>query len=176
MNCKIFEERLEDFLEERLSSDEGEAFRAHEHACPQCNELLKDAHFAREVTQTAFPKQEWVPSPHFFSRLWQSIESEQSQGFSWLGIRDLALRFVIGVALIMTILIGIDIFSGPRSNENQLSTENYLETQGTPDSFRDVIIGDLSTNRDQLLQNLLQRDRQQPAVEPKEPPSNKNQK
>lgn len=181
MNCKIFKERLEGFLEEELGAGEVEAFRSHGQICPQCHELLEDAKFARHVTRTAFPQDEWVASPHFFSRLWQSIENEQSQGFSWLGIRDLAIRFVMGVAMIMVILIGIEILSIPRLNENQLAIENYMEAPGAPDSFRDVIIGDLSANRDQLLQNLLQRDRQQsapprPVVESPESPSNKIQK
>lgn len=162
MNCRLFEDRLEEFLEARSSDMERKAFLQHEQLCPRCHEQLEDARFAREVTRTAFPQEEWTVPPYFFSHLWQAIDADRVDGFSWSGLRDLALRFSAGVALIMTILIGVNIFSSSRSSETQAAIENYLDAPGASDSLRDILIGDLKVNRDELLQNLLQRDRVQP--------------
>ena len=163
MNCPGFQKHLESFLDGQLTRADAEAFDAHAQVCKQCRTYLEDARFAQTVTRTAFPARELAPSPQFFSRLWQSIEREQSEPFSWLAIRGLALRFVVGTVLLVVLLVGIDALSGPRLNANQAAINSYLEAPGAPDSFRDILIGDVATNRDELLRDLLQRDRQQSA-------------
>ncbi|MBZ5554160.1 MAG: hypothetical protein LAO21_15695 [Acidobacteriia bacterium] len=161
MNCQICRVNLEDFIEERLEGALLEEFQSHCKGCADCRALVEDASFGRTVAHAAFPAEDWSASPQFFSTLWQSIEAERSRPFSWVVVRGLALRFVAGVALIIALLVGVDALSGSRPSESQMAIENYLEAPGAPDAFRDVLIGDVSTNRDQLLDNLMVRDRQQ---------------
>jgi hypothetical protein len=163
MNCPEFQEHLESFLDGQLTRTDEEGLHAHARECKQCGTHLEDARFSQTVIRTAYPAGELAASPQFFSRLWQSIEREQSEPFSWLAIRGLALRFVSGVVLLVVLLVAIDAVSGPRLNANQAAINSYLEAPGAPDSFRDILIGDVATNRDELLRDLLQRDRQQSA-------------
>ena len=160
MDCKAFDKKLEEFLKQRLDRQSMEEMQIHVQACRHCCEQLEDAQFAQAVVSVAVPHEEWVVSPQFFSHFWQALEENRSKEFSWAAVRDLSLRFVMGVILIMALLIGIAVFSGPRATENQVAIENYLEAPGATDSFRQVLVGDLHTNRDQLLDNLLQRDLQ----------------
>jgi hypothetical protein len=161
MNCQICRVNLEDFLEDRLEGTLLEQFHSHCEECADCRTLVEDAFFGRTVSRAAFPVEEWKASPQFFSTLWQSIEIELSKPFSWLVVRGLAVRFVAGVALIIALLVAVDAIGGPKVGENQMAIDNYLEAPGAPDAFRDVLIGDVSTNRDELLKNLMVRDRQQ---------------
>jgi hypothetical protein len=161
MNCQICKASLEDFLEERLEGHLLEEFHSHCANCVDCRTLVEDASFGRTVARAAFPVEEWKASPQFFSMLWQSIETERSKPFSWIVVRDLSLRFVAGVALIIALLVAVDAIGGHKASESQMAIDNYLEAPGAPDAFRDVLIGDVSTNRDQLLKNLMVRDRQQ---------------
>ncbi len=161
MICQHWKNLLEDALAERLEGREQEAFEAHARTCAACRGALDEARFAQLVARTAFPPSDLPASSHFFSTLWQSIERERSRTFSWMVVRDLALRFAVGVAIILALMIGINVISGPRLNDNQLAIDTYMEAPGATDAFRDVLIGEVSTNRDQLLQQLLQRDRQQ---------------
>jgi hypothetical protein len=170
MNCRICELNLEDFLEKRLKGDLLEQFQAHCEKCEDCRARLEEATFGRAVSRAAFPAEPWNASPQFFSRLWQSIEIERSKPFSWVVIRHLALRFVAGVAMMIALLVAADAILGPRAGENQMAIENYMEAPGAPDAFRDVLIGDVSTNRDELLKNLMVRDRQQNVLPPSQAP------
>jgi hypothetical protein len=160
MNCNFCRAHLEDFLDERLDAAALEVFQFHVGHCSACRDLAYDAAWARLVTRSAFPLEAWNVSPTFFSKVWQAIEAKRASSFSWLAVPRLAVRFALGVAAVILVLVGADALSGPHLNENQVAIENYMEAPGAPDSFRDVLIGDLSTNRDQLLQNLLIRDRQ----------------
>jgi anti-sigma factor RsiW len=166
MNCHVCEERLEDFLDHRLEDHALEAFLDHSENCPRCHERAEDASFSRLVAQTAFPSETLAASPQFYSRLWQAIESENARPFSWVTVRDLALRFALAGFAIMVLLIGIDVVTAPRLDQNQAAIETYLQAPGAPDSFRDVMIGDLGANRDQLLNSLLQRERPQNSTAP----------
>ncbi|MFI5176752.1 MAG: anti-sigma factor family protein [Terriglobia bacterium] len=170
MNCQICKLNLEDFLEERLEADRLEEFQGHYEKCADCRALVEDAVFGRAVSHAAFPAEPWNASPQFYSRLWQSIETERAKPFSWVVVRDLALRFVAGVALMIALLVAADAISGPKAGENQMAIDNYMEAPGAPDAFRDVLIGDVSTNRDQLLKNLMVRDRQQNSLPPSQAP------
>ncbi|MBZ5538481.1 MAG: hypothetical protein LAO31_21260 [Acidobacteriia bacterium] len=161
MTCQTCRVSLEDFLDERLEGVLLEEFQSHCQKCADCRTLVEDASLGRTVARAAFPVEEWKASPQFFSTLWQSIEIERSKPLSWVVVRALAMRFVAGVALIIALLVAVNAIGGPRSNENQLAIDNYLEAPGAPDAFRDVLIGDVSTNRDELLKNLMVRDRQQ---------------
>lgn len=163
MNCQTCELFLEEFLDGQLEPKTREVFEAHYQECALCHRLVEDARFAGTLTRAAFPAREWEVSPQFFSRLWHSIESEQNKPFSWVAVRNLAFRFVFGVALILALLAGIDVVNRPRLNDNQAAIEHYLEAPGAPETFRDVLVGDIATNRDELIRNLLQRDRQQSA-------------
>lgn len=176
MNCLICQERLEEFLEERMDEASRDAFRFHSEHCESCRAMVEDAVFGRSVVSTAFPDEEWKASPQFFSRFWLSIERERAKPFSWVAVRDLAFRFVVGAALIVVFLVALAAVRNPRPAENQLAIENYLEAPGAPDAFREVLIGDVNTNRDQLLNNLLERDRQQNSmpVHPAAPPPTPN--
>ena len=171
MNCRQGEHLLEDYLDGQLGAREREAFEAHAPQCARCREALEEGRLARAILRSAFPAEELHASPQFFSQLWQSIESARLQPFSWIGVRDLALRFAMGVAIMLALLIGVNVISGPRLSDNQMAINTYMEAPGASDSFRDVLIGDAGTNRDQLLQQLLQRDRQQntPVVPPAPP-------
>lgn len=179
MNCSSCKDFLEDFLDERLDGDVLRDFRTHTEQCAPCRWLVEEAAFARTVARVAFPTEELNVSPHFFSEVWRVIDAERSEPFSWGAVRELALRFTVGVALMIALLVGIDVITAPRLNQNQWAIENYIDAPATSDSLGDTLIGDLNANRDQLLQNLLQRDRQQnltstPAREtPNKPTSNK---
>lgn len=176
MNCRQGEHLLEDYLGGQLGGQEREAFEAHAEQCARCRESLEEGRWAQFMVRSAFPAEQLHASPQFFSQLWQSIEKARPHPLSWLEVRNLALRFVLGVAIILALLIGVSLVSGPRLNDNQLAINTYMEAPGATDSFRDILIGDAGTNRDQLLQQLLQRDRQQnsPIIPTHEPPKKTN--
>ncbi|MDD5544235.1 MAG: hypothetical protein PHX83_13780 [Acidobacteriia bacterium] len=160
MNCAFCRNQLEEFLDGRLDKAATEVYQFHIDHCESCRERLDDALLSRSVTRSAVPAEACEASASFFSQVWQKIEAERAETFSWWAVRGLAVRFAVAVAAIIILLIGADALTAPRLNENQAALESYLEAPGAPEAFRDVLIGDLGTNRDQLLQNLLIRDRQ----------------
>ncbi len=176
MNCSMCKLLLDDSPVEKMDQKTLREFEDHARQCPSCGEALEDSKIAQTLLQTAFPGEEFNASPRFFSELWQTIEHERSKPFLWMAVRDLAFRFALGVAVILATLIAVDAINAPPLNENQMAIDNYLEAPGAPDSFRDVLIGDLGANRDQLLTHILQRDRQSNPPPAQEVPGNHEQK
>lgn len=133
MNCKEFKNRIPDYLDQKLTTDQTNQFNEHLKNCSGCSLLLEKI----ENTLSLLNKPDRIPEqPYYYTQLKQKMENRIQQNESFLqvllGKKVLQPILYLG-SIIIAVYIGILIGSGTPN------TTQYAEKTKTDTSYIEVL-------------------------------------
>jgi len=133
MNCKEFKNRIPDYLDQKLTTDQTNQFNEHLKNCSGCSLLFEKI----ENTLSLLNKPDRIPEqPYYYTQLKQKMENRIQQNESFLqvllGKKVLQPILYLG-SIIIAVYIGILIGSGTPN------TTQYAEKTKTDTSYIEVL-------------------------------------
>ena len=82
MNCELWQDKIDAFVDAELAADEVRSFDEHLRSCPACAQET----FARQrlKAETRLAGQRYVPSAEFADRIAQSVAPKRRRSLVWM--------------------------------------------------------------------------------------------
>ena len=97
---------LEDYVEDRLSSEDAQDLEQHLAICHDCRDHLGTIRLTRGIVRTARLDDPPMPLPGFARAVLRTIEQQKENYFFWSPLRVVAFRFIPAVAA-LAVVIGL---------------------------------------------------------------------
>ena len=140
MNCELWQDKIDAFVDAELSADEARSFDEHLRSCPACAQET----FARQrlKAETRLAGQRYVPTAEFAEQVAQRIAPKRKRSVVWMP----ALASAAAV-LLLAIFVGVAWHE--RSNQQEVGAQlvNQLVDQHVTTLASDHPVDVVSTDR-----------------------------
>lgn len=140
MNCELWQDKIDAFVDAELSSDEARSFDEHLRSCRACAQET----FARQrlKAETRLAGQRYVPGSEFAERIAQKIEPRRKISFGWMPVLTSA-----AAVLLFAIFVGVAWRERALQQSTSAQLVNQLVDQHVATLASDHPVDVVSTDR-----------------------------
>jgi predicted anti-sigma-YlaC factor YlaD len=105
MDCKLYRERIDDYVEGKLGKVEEISFEKHLHDCPECSDLVRIQKLSYRIIAH---EKSTEPNPYLAAKIMAGIESrERNSGSALVRIlKPVVITVSVAAAIFAGVLIG----------------------------------------------------------------------
>jgi len=145
MNHREIQLQLSAFIDNELTQSEMSSVAEHLNTCSECRRRVNQLTTLKRSVHAAGN----IELPYAFaSSLTRSIHHNEQVAVSWLGIEHYARRFVIGLALLVLLLVGLTRY---KQNEESLPGERYVSGLTSDTAVSQILTKQGAITRDDVM-------------------------
>ncbi len=145
MNHEEIHALLSAFIDHEVNASEETFVTEHLTLCAECRQRVNQLVTLKRNVYAAAN----IELPYSFaSSLGRSIHHEEELDVSWVGIEHYAQKFVLGLAMLVLLLVGLTTF---RQNDESFPVERYLSGLTSDSAASQILTKRSSVTRDDVL-------------------------
>lgn len=125
---------LSSYLDDELTEEERAVVHEHLESCEACSRRLRQLTVLTRNVRSAGN----LDLPYAFAHsVLNSIHHEEEEAVSWTGLEHYAQRFVLGLALLILVLLGVTTY---KQNNDLLPVERYVSGVSSDSSVSQILL------------------------------------